>query len=190
MCACVRACVGVQLNPLAALWQKFSHMLPLPFVHDPSTLSNQPSNICNTVSFSSLACLRIGLSESQELPIFVCTMAYPGMPCPLHIFEPRYRLMMRRCVDRGSRRFGMCQPAVEEGWVSDLESVFYGCNFLNISDPWFHNVQLPDPPHPPPFTLEVVPDLFCVNFMPSSIQILWLHLLYWIYQSQQERSPV
>lgn len=59
--------------------------------------------------------MRIGVSETEDLPIFVCTMAYPGMPCPLHIFEPRYRLMMRRCVERGSRRFGMCQPAIEEG---------------------------------------------------------------------------
>ena len=33
--------------------------------------------------------------EEQEmllrLPIFVCTLAFPGVPCPLHVFEPRHR---------------------------------------------------------------------------------------------------
>lgn len=44
----------------------------------------------------------------MDVPIFVCTMAYPTIPCPLHVFEPRYRLMIRRCVENGSNRFGMC----------------------------------------------------------------------------------
>ncbi|TMS17817.1 LON peptidase N-terminal domain and RING finger protein 2 [Larimichthys crocea] len=38
---------------------------------------------------------------TKDIPIFVCTVAYPGVPCPLHIFEPRYRLMMRRCMETG-----------------------------------------------------------------------------------------
>ncbi|XP_010766689.1 LON peptidase N-terminal domain and RING finger protein 1 isoform X1 [Notothenia coriiceps] len=45
---------------------------------------------------------------TKDIPIFVCTVAYPGVPCPLHIFEPRYRLMMRRCMDTGTKKFGMC----------------------------------------------------------------------------------
>lgn len=47
-------------------------------------------------------------SLTKDIPIFVCTVAYPGMPCPLHVFEPRYRLMMRRCIETGTRKFGMC----------------------------------------------------------------------------------
>ncbi|CAK0886177.1 unnamed protein product [Prorocentrum cordatum] len=43
-------------------------------------------------------------------PIFVCTLAFPHQECPLHIFEPRYRLMMRRAITSGTRRFGMCAP--------------------------------------------------------------------------------
>eukprot|EP00747_Dinoflagellata_sp_TGD_P220599 gnl/TRDRNA2_/TRDRNA2_92557_c0_seq1.p1 gnl/TRDRNA2_/TRDRNA2_92557_c0~~gnl/TRDRNA2_/TRDRNA2_92557_c0_seq1.p1 ORF type:complete len:716 (-),score=134.60 gnl/TRDRNA2_/TRDRNA2_92557_c0_seq1:63-2165(-) len=46
----------------------------------------------------------------EWLPIFVCMLALPSQPCPLHIFEPRYRLMMRRAVTSGLRRFGMCLP--------------------------------------------------------------------------------
>lgn len=35
-------------------------------------------------------------------------MSFPGIACPLHVFEPRYRLMIRRCQETGTRRFGMC----------------------------------------------------------------------------------
>lgn len=50
----------------------------------------------------------LSLSLTKNIPIFVCTMSFPGIPCPLHVFEPRYRLMIRRCQESGSRRFGMC----------------------------------------------------------------------------------
>lgn len=49
-----------------------------------------------------------GLDLDHEIPVFVCTMSFPCIPCPLHIFEPRYRLMMRRCMESGTREFGMC----------------------------------------------------------------------------------
>ena len=42
--------------------------------------------------------------------LFVCTTTFPGLPCPLQIFEPRYRLMLRRCVESGRYRFGMVPP--------------------------------------------------------------------------------
>uniref|UniRef100_A0A8C3I735 LON peptidase N-terminal domain and ring finger 3 n=1 Tax=Chrysemys picta bellii TaxID=8478 RepID=A0A8C3I735_CHRPI len=45
---------------------------------------------------------------NKNVPIFVCTMAYPTVPCPLHIFEPCYRLMIRRCMETGTKQFGMC----------------------------------------------------------------------------------
>lgn len=59
--------------------------------------------------------IRIGLSEDEELPIFICSLALPGMPSPLHIYEPRYRLMIRRCIESNSRRFGMCLPSNDLG---------------------------------------------------------------------------
>uniref|UniRef100_A0A1A7Z6L8 LON peptidase N-terminal domain and ring finger 1, like n=1 Tax=Iconisemion striatum TaxID=60296 RepID=A0A1A7Z6L8_9TELE len=70
----------------------------------------------------------IHLEENQELsdltknvPVFVCTMAYPTVPCPLHVFEPRYRLMIRRCMDTGTQQFGMCISEPEKGFAD------YGC---------------------------------------------------------------
>ncbi|XP_012505272.1 PREDICTED: LON peptidase N-terminal domain and RING finger protein 1 [Propithecus coquereli] len=58
---------------------------------------------------------------TKSVPIFVCTMAYPTVPCPLHVFEPRYRLMIRRSIQTGTKQFGMC--------VSDTQNSFadYGC---------------------------------------------------------------
>lgn len=39
-------------------------------------------------------------------PLFVCALSYPGTPTFLHIFEPRYRLMIRRAM-MGNRQFGL-----------------------------------------------------------------------------------
>ena len=52
--------------------------------------------------------------NSSQIPIFICTMAYPTVRCPLHVFEPRYRLMIRRCMETGSRQFGMCAYAPDQ----------------------------------------------------------------------------
>merc|ERR1711953_677643 len=51
---------------------------------------------------------QIGEASSSQVPIFVCTISFPNVPCPLHVFEPRYRLMIRRCMEVGTREFGMC----------------------------------------------------------------------------------
>lgn len=44
--------------------------------------------------------------DTLDTPLFVCTLSLPTMPTFLHVFEPRYRLMMRRCIE-GNRQFGM-----------------------------------------------------------------------------------
>ncbi|XP_035250088.1 LON peptidase N-terminal domain and RING finger protein 2-like [Anguilla anguilla] len=58
---------------------------------------------------------------NQEVPIFVCTTAFPTIPCPLHVFEPRYRLMIRRSMETGTRQFGMCIADELKGFAD------YGC---------------------------------------------------------------
>ncbi|KAJ5882053.1 Zinc finger RING-type [Penicillium soppii] len=45
--------------------------------------------------------------NEKRLPLFVCTLSFPTMPTFLHIFEPRYRLMIRRAVESGDGKFGM-----------------------------------------------------------------------------------
>jgi Lon protease-like protein len=38
----------------------------------------------------------------------MCVLTLPNCTCPLHVYEPRYRLMMRRTIETESRTFGMC----------------------------------------------------------------------------------
>ncbi|KAI5778922.1 PUA-like domain-containing protein [Geopyxis carbonaria] len=47
--------------------------------------------------------------DELDTALFVCTPSFPGMPTPLFIFEPRYRLMIRRAWE-DSRTFGMVIP--------------------------------------------------------------------------------
>ncbi|NWU99281.1 LONF1 protein, partial [Upupa epops] len=54
---------------------------------------------------------------TKNVPVFVCTMAYPTVPCPLHVFEPRYRLMIRRSMETGTRQFGMCVSDAQNGFA-------------------------------------------------------------------------
>lgn len=49
----------------------------------------------------------------REIPLFpLHTVLFPGMLLPLHIFEPRYKQMVRRCVT-GQEPFGVV--LIEEG---------------------------------------------------------------------------
>ncbi|XP_067842336.1 LON peptidase N-terminal domain and RING finger protein 2 [Heptranchias perlo] len=66
-------------------------------------------------------------SLNEDVPIFVCTMGFPTIPCPLHVFEPRYRLMIRRCMETGTKQFGMCIGDELKGFAD------YGC-MLEIRD--------------------------------------------------------
>ncbi|KAL1722280.1 PUA-like domain-containing protein [Schizophyllum commune] len=50
-----------------------------------------------------------------DTPIFVCQLAFPGMPTLLHFFEPRYRLMLRRCLASPNKSFGMITPPRSSG---------------------------------------------------------------------------
>ncbi|KAK0637252.1 ATP-dependent protease La domain-containing protein [Bombardia bombarda] len=45
-------------------------------------------------------------AENYDIAVFICTLSFPSMPTFLHVFEPRYRLMIRRALE-GDRTFGM-----------------------------------------------------------------------------------
>ncbi|CAL1540144.1 unnamed protein product [Lymnaea stagnalis] len=72
---------------------------------------------------------RMGSDQQSEIPVFVCTLTFPTIACPLHIFEPRYRLMVRQCMESGTRQFGMCLPSSD----NDNEFSDFGC-MLEIRD--------------------------------------------------------
>lgn len=51
--------------------------------------------------------------QSLYFPIFVCSLSFPGQSYPLHIFEPRYRLLIRSVMESGFERFGMCAHTMD-----------------------------------------------------------------------------
>jgi len=74
----------------------------------------------------------IGASKDGKntIPVFVCTMSFPNIPCPLHVFEPRYRLMIRRAMEAGTREFGMCtnsadKPFSDYGTMLEIRDIQY-----------------------------------------------------------------
>jgi Lon protease-like protein len=82
------------------------------------TLIGHPSNqglvsLMNALCPDQVIARRCAIKEEEspaagklDTPLFVCTLSLPTMPTFLHIFEPRYRLMIRRCIE-GNGRFGM-----------------------------------------------------------------------------------
>ena len=62
-------------------------------------------------------------------PIFVSNLSFPGVPTILHLFEPRYRLMLRRCLETPTPRFGMIMspkpgaPQINYGTILEIRSV-------------------------------------------------------------------
>mmetsp|Transcript_51997 Transcript_51997/g.130558 ORF Transcript_51997/g.130558 Transcript_51997/m.130558 type:complete len:325 (-) Transcript_51997:286-1260(-) len=70
--------------------------------------------------------------DSFNIPIFIMeNVLFPLTKLPLHVFEPRYRLMIRRCLE-GSRKFGVLY-----GSGSDVSTVG---TIATIE----HHVSLPD----------------------------------------------
>lgn len=67
------------------------------------------------------------VENEPSVPVFICTTAYPNVPCPLYVYEPRHRLMIRRVIESGQRQFGIVQPHANGGY-SDFGTI------LNIQD--------------------------------------------------------
>ena len=64
---------------------------------------------------------------SFEMPLFPLNVVlFPGMPLPLHIFEPRYRTMIERCLDDDSV-FGVAQIVEGHEGSSDTRPTNIGC---------------------------------------------------------------
>ena len=70
---------------------------------------------------------------SALLPIFPLDLVLlPGVPLPLHIFEPRYKEMVKECLDQG-RPFGIVRTK-DKGDGSDEGFANIGCTaeILNV----------------------------------------------------------
>ena len=109
---------------------------PLPM---PPSLERHPNNVRlvkllqalypETVAARAEAVAGESLGDGDlNVPLFVCALSFPSMPTFLHIFEPRYRLMIRRAV-AGNSRFGMLmynQTRAEQGQLGRPVFLQYG----------------------------------------------------------------
>lgn len=80
------------------------------------------------------------LEREPSIPVFICTTAFPSVSCPLFVYEPRYRLMIRRAIEEGSRQFGIALPQpgrnryVDYGTILEIRDCLQlidGCSILS-----------------------------------------------------------
>ncbi|MGB3491516.1 MAG: LON peptidase substrate-binding domain-containing protein [Elainellaceae cyanobacterium] len=71
----------------------------------------------------------------RELPLFPLSelVLFPGCPLPLHIFEPRYRIMMQTIL-QSDRRFGVLMVDPSEGKVADVGCCAEVVQYHRLSD--------------------------------------------------------
>jgi len=91
--------------------------------HDPLAKWNYNRHLASIIS----TCWRPWVIERQQLVIaeenivppnmdialFICTSAFPGCYTYLRVFEPRYKLMLRRIMNSPDRTFGMIDTSSE-----------------------------------------------------------------------------
>jgi uncharacterized protein len=72
--------------------------------------------------------------EPRRIPLFPLNVVlFPGMPLPLHVFEPRYRQMVRHCLE-GERTFGVCliRSGREVGGPAEPHAVGTLCEIVSV----------------------------------------------------------
>ncbi|XP_037299730.1 uncharacterized protein LOC115448551 isoform X2 [Manduca sexta] len=103
------------------------------------SLDNFNLAMTGVTTFISAALTSIDALRSQQpldtdvIPIFVCTVAYPSIPCPLFIFDPRYWLMVRRVLASDSRQFGMVAYERDRTY-SNYGTILKVCDCVYLED--------------------------------------------------------
>ncbi|CCG84244.1 protein of unknown function [Taphrina deformans PYCC 5710] len=90
---------------LTSIFQNF-----WPLLWQERKTSIEEDNASAAEDFGTMDSTRLG--PGITIPIFVCSLSFPYMPTFLYIFEPRYKLMIRRCME-SDQRFGICLPKSE-----------------------------------------------------------------------------
>jgi len=117
--------------------------------------SQHPSNtrldgVLSMLHGSALAARRAAESQNElrdaagalDTPLFICTLSFPTAPTFLHIFEPRYRLLVRRALAHGGRTFGMVldnprqveQPGLGAVPFYEVGTLLHILNFEGLPD--------------------------------------------------------
>lgn len=74
------------------------------------------------------------LENESEIPVFICTNAFPGVACPLYVYEPRYRLLARRCLQSTSRRFAMVSKVENENTYASYGTILEVKDAVHLHD--------------------------------------------------------
>lgn len=74
------------------------------------------------------------LDNDSEMPVFVCTNAFPGVACPLYVYEPRYRLLARRCLQSTSRKFAMVSKSEGENTYATYGTILEVKDAVHLHD--------------------------------------------------------
>ncbi len=127
-----QVCYNIMLDPVTTpcghtlcrkcLARTLDHSLHCPVCRRglalPPSLSSQPSNativeLLNGLCPDAIAARVEAVAQEErpgegemDVPLFICTLGFPHQPTFLRIFEPRYKLMLRRCIE-GNREFGI-----------------------------------------------------------------------------------
>src|SRR6185369_3018170 len=111
------------------------------------------------------------MAEIREMPLFpLNTVLFPGMVLPLHIFEPRYKVMISECV-RDNKPFGviLIKEGVEVGgpaltyefgtsaYITQIEQL--GNEQMNIQTVGYQRFKLHGLREGRPFQVGLVEDL-------------------------------
>lgn len=74
------------------------------------------------------------MEKEPSVPVFICTTAFPTVSCPLFVYEPRYRLMVRRAIESGSRQFGIALPQTGRSRYVDIGTILDIRDCLQLAD--------------------------------------------------------
>lgn len=120
-------CMSPLVEPSMNMYQGASSPVPLMLTKRPVTKFLEAA-MKRFIPDSYHKRFRQEMVMEPSVPIFICTTAFPYVPCPLFVYEPRYRLMVRRAVESGDKQFGIVQPHSGKSRYYD-----YGC-ILDIRD--------------------------------------------------------
>ncbi|KAI9258829.1 hypothetical protein BDA99DRAFT_440617, partial [Phascolomyces articulosus] len=99
------------------LTRSLDHMPSCPICRQPISWTPPPTELlCQLVQSLFSQHIKDQLQEDRSneegndsrVPILVGSLAFPHVRCVIHIFEPRYRLMLRRVMESRRHRFAMC----------------------------------------------------------------------------------
>ncbi|KAJ3109132.1 hypothetical protein HDU96_007295 [Phlyctochytrium bullatum] len=102
------------------------------------------------VASASAAAAAAAATKTMILPIFVGPLVFPGVPCYMHIFEPRYRGMVKRLIAEGQTTFGLCLPEPAAGYWNPAEAKKgYGATSTSSATSPLANAAMGDGAAPP-----------------------------------------